>query len=62
MTPNQSRFRASGSKDLSTSNSSNFTPDFWNWNLMPKHLQYAKLHLFTFVTSIEVIDSQPIKV
>ena len=54
MTPNQSRFRASSFKGFSTTNSSGFTPKFWEWNLIPKHLQYVKLHLFTLVTSIEV--------
>ena len=61
MTPNQLRFRASSFKDLSTTNSSDFTPDFWEWILIPKHLQYVKLHLSTLVTSIKVDDSQPIK-
>ena len=41
MTPNQLRFRASSFKDLSTTNSSDFTPDFWEWILIPKHLPYA---------------------
>ena len=68
MTSNQLRFRASSFKDLSTTNSSDFTldsdftPDFWEWILIPKHLQYVKLHLFTLVMSIEVGDSQPMKV
>ena len=42
MTPNQLRFRASSFKDLSTTNSSDFTLDFWEWILIPKHLQYVK--------------------
>ena len=31
MTPNQLMFRASSFKDLSTTNSSDFTPDFWEY-------------------------------
>ena len=61
MTPNQLRFRASSFKDLSTTNSSDFTPDFWELILIPKHLQYVKIHLFTLVMSIQVGDSQPMK-
>ena len=61
MIPNQLRFRASSFKDLSTTNSSDFTLDFWKWILIPKHLKYVKLHLSTLVTSIEVGDSQPMK-
>ena len=59
MTPNPSRFRASSHKDLSNTNSSDFTLGLLI-SLIGHHLQIAKLHLFTHVTSNKIGDSQPV--